>query len=532
MAEQLQPTADRKKLEREACDRLADARIEKSKSRIDIEECYYFAAPRRVRSASSQTRATTRPQDGNELQTSLAMEVADDFMTMVIDSFMPRTGRWAERRADPYMSEEQKKIVANVAGPQDENIFEAIRGSNFYAELGKGGVPDGSIGVMAMDIKLTRPGRPAQCLAIPIRELEINLGPDGRIDDRFIIRASSYRKLPALLRDITLPEKIQKRVDKGEKKSVEVRWGHWRLWDRDDDEYWQRVVMVDDQVVHHEILKGEGSCPLVIGRFGATPDFAWPDGPMIKSLPDLRQVDDIRAGFVENIDFALRAPFTYDDDGVLSFEDGIEPGMGYPRRPGSTRPPTDKIYEPNPLDSSHFEEMQLEKRIRRLHYVDFPEQLGKTPPTASQWLDEMVEAQKKIGTPGYSFWREFPYEVFQRFRFIAEQSGLAKPLEIDGKKVSLQAYNPAERAQENQDVLTATRVLQIGGSVFPQTMPVMVDDRATMDNIKAKLGDKIVVMRDPDQLAQTFDNMSKLAGVIGPRLPGGLTAAATGGSGG
>ena len=64
---------------------------------------------------------------------------------------------------------------------------------------------------------------------------------------------------------------------------------------------------------------------------------------------------------------------------------------------------------------------ERKRRVRRLFYNDFPEQKGKTPPTLGQWLDEIVEAQKKIGTPGYAFWREFPYEAFQRFSYIGEK---------------------------------------------------------------------------------------------------------------
>ena len=513
---------DRKALQREACDRIADAKAEKSKVLGDLEECYYFAAPRRIRDVNSGSSSNTAPGDANELQTSIGFEVTDDFMTMLIDSFMPQSMKWAERHPDPFMPDAIKKTLLDQAKERDANIFEAIRGSNFYAELGKAGVPDAAIGVLAMDIRLKRPGMPIQCLGVPIRELEIALGPDGRIDDRFVVRKTIYRRLPALLQDVNLPREISEKIKDSPKQEVEVRWGYWRLWDRNDDEYWQHVIMVGQELVHDTVLRGSGSCPLAVGRFGATPDFAWPDGPLIKSLPDLRQIDDMRAGFIENIDFTLRPPISYPDDGVMNFAGGIEPGMAYAKRPGGGPHDLQKVYEPNPLDAAHFDEMNLEKRIRRLHYCDFPEQLGKTPPTASQWLDEMVEAQKKIGTPGYSFWREFPYEVFERFRFIAEASGAIQPLEVDGRRVSLQAYNPAQRAQENQEVLTATRLLQIAGSVFPQTLQVMVNDQQTLRNLQDKLGDKIVALRSETELKEAVANVAQLAGVGGPRLSGGL----------
>lgn len=532
MADQVAPRpVDNKALRDEAKQRLADARAEKAKSKCDIEECYFFAAPRRIRDATSSSTTTTKKGDEFELQTSIAFEVADDFMTMLIDSFMPPAVKWAERHPDPLLEEAAIKQLEEQAKDADERIFKMIRASNFYAELAKTGVPDAAIGVIAMEIRMKQPGMPMQCVAVPIRELEINLGPNGRIDDRFVVRQTKYRNLPALLPDIALPKAIAEKVRKRGNDKIEVRWGYWRLWNKTDDEYWQHVVLVGDDIVHAAELKGEGCCPLVVGRFGATPDFAWPDGPMIKALPDLRQIDEMRAGFIENMDFTIRPPIAYPDDGVVSFEDGIEPGMAYPKRPGGTAHDFQKIYEPNPLDAALFDEMNLEKRIRRLHYCDFPEQKGKTPPTASQWLDEMVEAQKKIGTPGYSFWREFPYEVFQRFKHLAELRGV-RPLEYNGTRVSLQAYNPAQRAQENQEVLTATRLLQIIGAAFPQTGQVAVSELPTIQNIKDKLGDKLVVLRDPQDLEGAFENLASLAGVFGPRPTGGLPASTTGGGGG
>lgn len=516
----------------EHASRLADARQQKSYSAADIEEAYYFTAPRRVRSSSSQSSSANRSTDADELQTSIGFEVVEDFVTMIIDSFMQQAGRWAERLADAFLPPGIKKKVEEAVRAEDEKIFQVIRSSNFHAELSKQAVPDGGIGVFAMHIHQQRGDKPPLCIGIPIRKLEMNLGPDGRIDDRFVIEKTKYRHVPALLPEITLPAEIKKLVKDKPGDKVTVEWGYWRDWTRDDDEVWQHCVRVGDTVVHTAQLVGAGCCPLVLGRFGATPDYAWPDGPTIKALPDFRQMDEMSAGFVENMDFTLRPPQAYDDDGVLGshLEGGVESGYFYPRRPGGSRDTFESIYEPAQLEAALFEASALERRIKRLHYVDFPEQPGKTPPTLGQWLDEMVEAQKKIGTPGYNFWREFPFEVFCRFTYIAEASGRAQKITLPGGgAVQLHAYNPAQRAQENQEVLTATRLMQIGASGFPQTWQVAVDELKTLENLKSKLGDKLVVFRTKEDLSGAADMVSKLGGVFGPKLAGGLTGGGGGG---
>jgi hypothetical protein len=515
-------TPEEKQLREEALDRLQDCTREKSNIRSFIEEAYYFTAPRRIRQQQGAT-STTRPGDADELQTSLGMEVADDFVTEIIESFTPPESPWAERKSMPLDDSAAEERLNDLAKKEDEKIFSHIRASNYYSEKGKTAVPDLAIGVLALHISDPGRGLPIQVLGVPIRELEIGLGPEGRIDDRWWVRTSKLRNLPALLPGIELPPETARKKRDEPNKACTIKWGWWRRWENIGDHEWQHVIFVDDELVHHARLKGEGSCPLVVGRFGATPDFAWPDGPTIKCLPDYRQHDELRAAVIENVDFSLRPPVSYEDDGVINLEGGVEPGMAYPKRQNGGRQIFERIYEPASIDAALLDEQNLIQRIRRMHYVDFPEQKGKTPPSASQWLDEMVIRQRRIGTPGYSFWREEPYETFQRFRYLLEKRGIVKAVESPAG-AALQPYNPAQRAHENQEVLTGTRLLQICATAFPQTLQVSVDDIATMQNFQRKLGDKIVKFRDPEQLKQAVDLFSQLGPMFGPRSQGGLPA--------
>src|SRR6266581_354778 len=77
------------------------------------------------------------------------------------------------------------------------------------------------------------------------------------------------------------------------------------------------------------------------------------------------------------------------------------------------------------------------KKLRKLFYVDLPEQTGDTPPTLGQWLDEMARAQRRIGTPGLPFWREGPAKIFLRFKYLLEKQGAIQPVKVDDKTVAL-----------------------------------------------------------------------------------------------
>jgi hypothetical protein len=517
--------------------RRADARVGKSQIEGDLRNCYYFAAPRRARQMSSAAGAQSKPGDDRNLQTSIGFEVSDDFMTMLIETFTPREGWWAERRmpTEPDEDGEENPDIVEwnkAIRAEDKKIFDLIRGSNYYAEKAKAGVPDAAVGLLGLLIDSPGRGKPVQCLGIPIREIDIELGPDGRIDFRSITRPTKYRHVKPLLgKEISgrLPNEIAKKIKEKPDERVEISWMWWRNWENENDVEWKRVVLVDDKRVDDGELIGEGACPFVVGRFGATPDYAWPDGPLIKSLANLAQIDELRAALIDNVDFTLRPPKAYEDDGTINLPaDGLEPGTFVPKRPSGGRPAFEDIYEPRPIEAAMFELSGLVEAVRRLHYVDFPEQKGKTPPTATQWIDELVIRQRRIGTPGFAYWREEPYETFQRFRYLGERMGKVRRIEEIGVPggISLQPYNPAERAQDSQEVQTAVRFAEIGQAVAPTMWQVMNDEAKTLANLKAKMRDEIIALRPAEEAAERIRLLASLgeqalAAGIGQQRSGG-----------
>lgn len=514
-------SAEQEKLQAEALERIEDARNQKSSIRSDHKNCYYYSAPRRIRQQQSESQQTD-PQptgDDRQLQTSFGFEVADEFISMLIETFTPREGFWAERtmptNPDENGQEDPEIVELNAAiKAEDKKVFDLIRASSYYAEKAKAGTPDASIGVVALLVTDPGRGQPINVLGVPIRRLDLDLGPDGKVDFRSITRPTKNRYLAAHLGKAVfdkLPDETLKKVKDEPDNRCEIVWAWWRNWNNFGDVEWKHVVLLDNKIVHDATMMGEGSCPLVIGRFGATPDFAWPDGPLVKSLADLVSLDETRAALIENVDFTLRPPKSYEDDGLLSIpDDGVRPGEFYPKRPNGGKSAFEDIYEPRPIEAGLFEVDHLQMRIRRLHYIDFPEQRGKTPPTATQWIDELVIRQRRIGAPGFAFWREEPYETFQRFRYLGEKRGTVRSLSDLGAPASLQPYNPAERAQDSQDIATAVRFAEIGQTITPTTWQAMVDEPKTLENLKRKFRDEVVVLRSPEEAEERLQLLAQI----------------------
>ena len=389
MAADLSQSLDPKTVEKEFADRLREARQQKMPFDIDMRESYFFAAPHRMRSVLSTTVPSKwKPQDSGELNQSFAFECCGDFPTVIQNTFMPEAGEWVVRKAPEGTPKQARDQAEQSAKEGTTTIFEAIGASNFYGEFGKSANPDLAIGTIAMWVDNGRPGRPRKCQTIPIRELEINLDGEGCIDDRFVVRWMRRRYVKRIFHNVELPKKVMGRPKESEDDRVAVAWGFWKVYDETEEECWLHAVTIEDEIVGQPtIIRGAGCCPLIVGRFNPGPEWAWGVGVMIQCLPEFRNLDEIASGKIRNLDQLLQPAIAWPDDSFASIESGLEAGMAYPVRPGTAQD-IKNIYTPNPPDAAIYDRQDLEQRIKRLFFLDWPQQRGDTPPTATQWLDE------------------------------------------------------------------------------------------------------------------------------------------------
>lgn len=508
---------------KEANRRLADARAQKNLSRLDLQEAYFFTRPRISYYVDSTQKAQRRRDDQqDELATGLGPEVSEDFATEGMAAFFPQGTNWVTSEpnkadlvdAEPADIEDLKEDTKK----RDGIIFASIRASNFESELGTTLDPHLAVGTVAWWIDKPFNTRPTSVQTIPARELEFNVEADGTVGDRFRVRHVKGPQVASVIPDVKLPPKIEAKIKSERNCTLEIVWGFWRDWSDPENDIWIHVLLVDRVAVHQDRFEGEGCTPIVIARISPDPDFAWGWGPSIKALPEYRVLDVITAGTQDRVDIANNPPIGYPDDGVTDFEGGLEAGKAYPMRPGSGRDVT-SLYFPGDADLGFYTATDLERRIRRKHFADYPEQKGDTPPTATQWVDEMVRAQRRIGTPGKKFWREGPYAIYRRFEWLLEKDGKIDPIEFGGRRLTLVANNPATQAADNQKVQVGGNLLNMAKTYFPETAAAAIDERATIENFKNLMQDEVVVLRDPAQTTELVGNILGAAEGAG-MLPG------------
>jgi len=224
--------------------------------------------------------------------------------------------------------------------------------------------------------------------------------------------------------------------------------------------------------------------------------------------PSLRQIDESEMMLQENAELSLRPPISFPNESYTSLEQGLESGMAYPIQPGHEGA-IKNIYEPPPANPENYAYEQKLKKLRKLFYVDLPEQTGDTPPTLGQWLDEMARAQRRIGTPGMPFWRDLS-QIFLRYKYLLEKSGSIEPIQVDGRSVAMLPRNPAQAAAQQQELAEAARAAQIMGAMFPEEFKANADGRATMEAWFDMARVTVIKLRAKEAVAKAVDQMAKL----------------------
>lgn len=503
------PTGPHAALSKDAQTRLKAADEQWNHVREWVEEVMSFTMPRKLDRRSDRARTD---EEVITLFTSIGMDVTNDFAADMAQAFMPREVDWVDLEPGPGVPEGDKKRIKEAIRAQKEHVFQTIRSSNLYDRS----IPawkDISISVCGLFIQDVHPLLPVDVQHVPGHQLRIQTGPRGGVDDRFWPRKVYWKDVPALLPGAKLSQKHRDCIEKKPLDKVKIVQGGWRNWSKTEfllSPRWQWVEMIEEDVVSERTLDGPGAMPLQIGRWDPSSESPWGTGPGYNALAEMRSLDELKADLLEGIHKAVNPPMLYPEDGVINPRDGVNAGEWFPSMPGSGRD-IKPLFEGHDIDAGFFGEDHFERIIRRHYFQDEPVQRGKTPPTLGQWLDEAQRIQQRIGAPAAPLWSEYIFEIFTRFHRILIDRAEIEPVRLDGRLVNMIPINPIQRSQKQEDVLLATRLLEIGQQFFPNLLPAIVNAPDTMQAIKEALGDDLVKLEDANQ-AQILQMLQQVMG--------------------
>lgn len=507
---------------KEAMRKFARSEEDKNRHKTRFDDCYEFALPWRHR-LSTDTHTT--PDDADDLTDDTAMVAVTDFASDMLATFTPRYVDWMDVAPMAPLGQEVPGDVQELLQDYKETIFHEMARSNFY-EAAEECYLDLACGTMGMVIEDRGSDMPIHCECVPSTDLWVLKGPFSSLQGRWRRRLYEAEEIPVLWPDATIPEG-QRLQTRGSSKLVEVTDGFMRVWSDKANETWRYLVWSGKKLLLKRDYVGAGSLPLIVGRWLTDPVTSWGVGPLNQVLSSVRMLNDVQSMMLEQMEFAVSPPFVYDDDGVINVSGGLEPGHGVARMPGSK---VEGLQLYTQYDVGYFELDRLRQNVRRALFQDAPDQAGKTPPTATQWLDEAAKTARRMGSPAGRLIVEWQYPIFQRFAFLLAERGRLPKVRLNGKDISITPVSPLMTSLRQEEMMRYTRYAEVIAQLFgPEILRIVVNPL----KFAAKLGDTLAIdlsVNNSDQeISQALQQMMSIGQQAGV-LPNGAGPGAAGGA--
>ena len=481
--------------------RIAKARADRGVHQHRLNRFYDFCVPYRVQVGSKAKQAAPSSSKQDDLFDKEIQIAVNDFAADHADYFFPDYKPWVKTKAGTAVvpSRLERQFAGDLA-KWEERLYDLIRATDFYEQVHEVLI-DVAGAAGGMNIAYQPRNRPVRCQPILMANLLFDEGPfndlDGRWQEFWVRKGDLANVFPGV------PITDQKIKTMRDADYVSVIQGIVREWPEGKAPLWHWMLMIGEQFTIKPLLQDEPP-PINVGRWRHAPPSAWGPGPADLALAAGQTLDELALLNLKKLGKEADPPFSYEVDGVFNPAAGVNAGDYVGRRQGS-QPPA-PLYEPTNSQNLYFDRETLKMTVKRALYQDSPFQRGDTPPTATQWMSEEAQKQRRARVRRRVY-REFVLPTLQRFAWLFAVRGELEPLRLDGKDVGVEFVSPLSKASDAEEVSSGVQFLGSAIQIFGETALASVDAEKTMTNWKKKLGDTTVEIVPPDQQASLIQKI-------------------------
>jgi hypothetical protein len=483
--------------------RIERARQDRNHVQTSINKFYELALPWRQPVSTNPTDALhPRPlEKQSDIFDDTFQHSVRDCAAMMNDLFTPHYRPWASLKPGRRLSDNETAKIAPALEAREKAIYDAIRSSDFYEQVQQpylelGGSKGGII------IPYAASGKPIHCTPIVMSALLDDVGPTGLLDMRAMEFQTTKRNVlklwPELKKKLLSDEKFKAKSEMAP--CTAVQGCHMN----DTGSGWIYFIVIDGEVLQFKNLSGTEAAPVHVLRWEDSPYSSWGPGFAIPGLPAGRVLQEIGFLFLKNLGKLIDAPFAYTEDGLFNPEGGIEAGMALPMERGTE---FEWLIPDRDVNAALFERDQLRLTVKRSMFQDKPEQRGETPPTATQWIDERAQTDRRMQLNRYRIYKEWVLPILRRFNWILEKRGDLEPIKIGGDLIEVSFENPIAKTSDAEEVSRSMQLAQSMAGIFGEQFLANADGFETMEKWKEKMGDKLLALKPFDQQSEGLQGL-------------------------
>lgn len=474
--------------------KLKIAQDDRARASTWINNVLQYAMPLENRLGTDASTPRSPDEQSDIFDTTL-QETLSDFGSDMSHLFTPRHEKWVKFELTKTLTQaEQVKYQKDVDAVSDQ-LFEEIEKSNFYESAGEA-YNNWGISLMAIAINSGGLNKPIDCQPIPMNELLVCRGANGNFDAIF----REFGKMTEEDMRLVWPNVFDKVKPEEKNKAVKPIEAWVRNYSDPTIEAWDYFILVGKEIRLQKFFKGEGSCGIIVCPWRKKSNTAWAAGPAYTALPTARLLDELNYLGLKALNRDLDPVVSYQEDGILNPEGGIDAGTWLARAPGSDAPVP--IESKARTDLAIFERTRLERKIKAQLYQDRPDQSGKTPPTATQWLDEKAWNTRRMELPRDLATNLWVVPIINRFSWLMEKAGKKLGFQAGKEFIQLKPITPLSKARDIEDINTTMQVIGWTQMILnlEQIPNNPIDVLSTIQAIKITASERHIEFKSPEQM--------------------------------
>ena len=487
--------------------RIDDARQDRDDLQERLNAFYSLAIPHRPYVGYENSYTYRHDEDDqDDIFDSTLQEATADFASDQLDKFMPNYNPWVKLKPGIALKNaSSENAFRDQSMKWEENLYDLIRQTNWY-EQNLEVFHDLAGGAAGTIIPLAPRGEDVKIRPVLMSNLLMDEGAFSDLDGRWDEFTIRKRHIKEMFGDKVYAELSNQTKSKNSSDKISVLQGCRRKRMANGGYRWLWIVAIERKVVSRKLLAPGTPAPMNVARWRHAPPSAWGPGPADLALASARTLDELAYLNMKKLAKELDPPMSYVADGVFNPDGGVENGTYLARRMGSEAP--HPLFEPSASQNLFFDRDVLRYQVRRALHQDKPDQEGKTPPTAAQWIDQRTQHEQRQQAR-HRVYREYVLPSLRRFAYVFSMRGELEPIKIDGKTVQADFVNPLSKASDSAAVSAGMQFAQSGIGMFSETGLASIDAYETLQNWQKKLGDDTVVLRQPqDQPKPITDILS------------------------
>lgn len=502
------------------------ARRNKAKERKDLwrsllQDSYQHAMPSR----ETFTWQTEGAYKTRELYDSTLQEATYTAANTLVAILFPPWSRWAE--LSPGAAIPQAEITPEItAGLQDatETFFGFLNSSNFAEVIGEVAL-DLQVGTGALDFDEGDDENPFVFTSIPLSAIEIEEGPNGKVETTFMCRKPRARNLTRMYKGmelLDLPADLVESIEREPDKEIEIIQG--QVFYPGNRRYYGVAVHQASKEIIWRFDYGPSS-PTIVARATKVAGEIYGRGRVMLALPDAKSLNKMQEFVLRHSALQIAPPMTGLSDGVLNpYTAVLAPNTILPVASNANGNPSLRVLEFGGNFSISDKIMtDLRERVRRTMLgPDMSESAIKSATEIS------ISDRNRLWAMGGEYGRiqaELLAKIIARGVFILQNRGLIPRFEVDGRVVAIKYTSPFAKSQAAEDITALQRTLTIASLTGPEVVQLglKVEDMPAWVARKEGVDEKLI--RNDAERQQVVQQGAQIAAATQQAEQGAETAA-------